>query len=1117
MDKKLGSPTKLTMSDVARIVSESGRSVIHAGTSVDEVANTHNWFAYDPEKQGLRSTQQINTDWSKFENHTFFESAQAKVNVAFDRIVNGFPFDGTRTETETFMNSLTGYEKWIFDEFPKNLGCLNFSGSYISVTDSSGLTMPEISKVNTGESMLDPAKGSYTFESHVFLPEEGSSVNVLMQKKHPTQNVGVCMYVLSGSSATSADIVWSVFSGSYRLSTSASVPRGSFFHVAGIYDRNAGGVAELYVDGLRTISSASFLFENINTSQAPLLVATGSSFTDAFGLVNPDKLFSGSLDELRLFSSARTTEQLSRYSTRNVYASNDLKLCYRFNEPSGTLDGTQNLVNLNSIVVDSSGKGFHSFVQNFQFPLRNQVSGALRNERKDLNPVLFYGFEDVGELNSSLLKRAVEYDAVNPNLITKLVPQHYLADGQTSQGYERPEGEIDEQFSKTGQLGSTQLLLGILYSWAKMFDEIKLFTDAFAKVKHVDYDPNASAPDVFLPFLFKELGLDFPNFFSDAAFAQYVDGEDIEQGYSLDEISLKNVQNQIMRRVLVNMRDILNSKGTIHSIEAFFRSVGIDPTNTFRIKERGGPTRRTLESIRQKTVEPLLFAQLSTGDYRTPYLSGSRSEPGFPDIAGPWLGNVSSNPNDGLWTSGSWTMEATYVFPSGSTTQASQSLARVYTTGSSGESLLVNVVATTGSNITMYVRAGDGANLTAAPLLSASLEADVFDGSPWHVSFGRERNDQITSSLGSRYFLSVGNERLGVGCTFLDASSFLVEAISGSDLFRAKSTTLNSSGSFVRIGSSSTTLTPSCLGNTSLVPNEARYTNFEGNFSHLRFWSKGLSAAERREHARNITSAGVSDPHIHYNFNTHLTGSFERMRLDVTCQQDERTTDGSGILLLQDFSQNELHMFTENVLPNAKILKPYVVGHSYISPWIDEAVTSEKIRVRSYDNLDKLVDNPWAEFAPLHEIRKSEEPEDDPRLSVDFSLVDALNKDIATMFATLEQLDSALGSMNVNFSSNYPALDHLRETYFHRLTDKLNFQAFFDFYRWFDSSVASFTELLVSKKAVFEGVNFVVESHMLERHKKQYFDYEMYLEESNKKDVDSTLLLQQVAGVARRF
>ncbi len=43
-------------------------------------------------KQGVVSTQEINIDYSEFQNHTFFHSAVAKVNESFDSIINHYPF-----------------------------------------------------------------------------------------------------------------------------------------------------------------------------------------------------------------------------------------------------------------------------------------------------------------------------------------------------------------------------------------------------------------------------------------------------------------------------------------------------------------------------------------------------------------------------------------------------------------------------------------------------------------------------------------------------------------------------------------------------------------------------------------------------------------------------------------------------------------------------------------------------------------------------------------------------------------------------------------------------------------------------------------------------------------
>ena len=74
------------------------------------------------QKFGLVSTQQLPLDNSNFANNTFFGSAEVKVNVAFDKIINNYPFDGTYQDVEKFEDSLSSFEKHVLDSFPKNVG-----------------------------------------------------------------------------------------------------------------------------------------------------------------------------------------------------------------------------------------------------------------------------------------------------------------------------------------------------------------------------------------------------------------------------------------------------------------------------------------------------------------------------------------------------------------------------------------------------------------------------------------------------------------------------------------------------------------------------------------------------------------------------------------------------------------------------------------------------------------------------------------------------------------------------------------------------------------------------------------------------------------------------------
>ena len=74
----LGSP------GLSRFSSEGTALLTMRGADFKSIESGTTSFKNDPPGSPLRSTQQIPLDWSKFENHTFFSSAEVNVNVAFN-------------------------------------------------------------------------------------------------------------------------------------------------------------------------------------------------------------------------------------------------------------------------------------------------------------------------------------------------------------------------------------------------------------------------------------------------------------------------------------------------------------------------------------------------------------------------------------------------------------------------------------------------------------------------------------------------------------------------------------------------------------------------------------------------------------------------------------------------------------------------------------------------------------------------------------------------------------------------------------------------------------------------------------------------------------------------
>lgn len=1098
-------------------------------------------FLYDPNDAPLKNTQQLNVDWSKFENHTFFASAEAKVNLAFDQIINGFPFDGSKAEIENFFDNITGFDKWVFDKFPKFKGQLKFDNSYIRIKDFAGSLYPDISKNKTGESILNPRNDvSFTIESQIYLPEVPNDNQVIFQKSSEIYNHGISLVLVSTGSTTLAPIYFIVTSGSTSIVCGTEIRKGTFNHVCATLNREFSvNKVDFFVnEKLVNSSDDNAHIGELNIDTEDILIGSGSTISIYGAPFTPNELFNGTLDELRVFHSVRTIEQQKLYSKKSIYSTPELKLYYKFNEPNSQLS-TNVLDDVNKIVLDSSGNSLHALISGYDVSLRQDASlDPLSNmlyEKPETLTVLFPGYSDVIALNDLLIEEAIEYDKSNPNLITKLIPQHYLLEAKYQDGFDTTNQLSNQNMPGQNQLAPAQVITSFLFIWSRFFDEMKLFLDAFSTLNKVSYDAYGNSPTNFLHEMVKNYGFYMPPLLNDSTIDQYVNAENIGNEIATSAHPLKHVQNELMKRVLINMPGVIRSKGTQHAIKSFLRSVGIDPENTLRIREYGGSTSKTLSFARERKYDSATMVKFLTSSLAiTPPLSASRVEIGFPEPRGTMVDvngeygiyGISDNTNDGLLTSGSWTCEGIYKYIPNSVTlvNSTQSLMRLCVDSNTTTQFVTNLLALSGSTTTLELFVRPGSSLTS-PLLKLQLDlptGSLFnDTQRWNISFGRERNDSINSNVSSSYFLRAASQAEGDITWFGETKSYFQDAPLGeTNVFEEMISNVNNDGVTLAIGENHSILSGSvgyqCLNDTSVCPPESRTTTFSGLASNVRFWSKAITNDEFKEHVRNYKSLGVHDPKTHYNFITTPIDSWGKIRVDTLKKQDERTTQTGNITFL-DFSLNDYHMSGSGFSTSDKVIIGELFDYSYLSPYYDEAATDEKIRVRGYINPDLVDTSSSTTYAPVYELEKSERPTDDTRMSIEFSLIDALNRDIVTMFSTFDAIDNAIGSPELVYSPDYPDLEILRNIYFNRISEKLNFKNFFEFYKWFDSSIGTFIEQLVPRKTRFKGINFTVESHVLERNKLEYLSSEMYLGDSQRSRIRDVLLVQQIVGSLRKY
>lgn len=1109
-----------------------------------------NIWSDDPYGTGLRSTQQIDLDWSDFTNHTFFNSAESKVNVAFDRAINHYPFDGSKSEVHEYLESLSGYERHVLKYFPRHLGDIRFSkgsNQYITSQDKSGYLFPEISKNKLGERSIGSTASAGKFTIEFWMYHSSSLANdtqTIFQKLNTSKNHGISLFLSKSlSSDKTVPVLFGISSGSISVSGSFNVTKGSYQHLAFVYDTHADKSIKVYNNGTMVSSVKSYDINELNFLDKNIYIGSGSSQT----LQNPSLPFvpketlNINLDEFRFWKSARNQTQINTFYHDNIFQNNDLALYYRFNEPTGSYGSK-------TIALDFSGNGLHGQIANFAASMRGtklQSQLPMKYERSDYSPVLFPDHPDLVSLNSKLLTSASIYDSNNPNLITKLVPSHYFLEGQAFDGLEDEFGKLGENYSNysdgafpgNGKIPTSQILSSFLFIWASFFDEIKVYIDSFSKMHDLSHSPINSVPAQFLQKLGKRYGLNLPSSFTYASIDSYSHGKDLTTNSAYSKMSLRKLQEHLWRRLLAELPSIYRMKGTIQSIKSTMLSLGINPDVNFRIREYGGnKTKRLVNNFKpvNSWFNSLDFSIGSPFLQSKDILVGYRHEPGVPFGAGTAesiiidhmgaesstirLAKPASVPKLTAFTSASWAWEANYTLKS---SVKKQSLFRLEHSASlatsTKPSICVNLIAVSGSfqkgTKPKLILAFSGSK--ASKLFITGSGINVHDGSDWWINVNHIARSKKSEFLVRAYKT---NGREIVEKHYM-SGTYSNSLDNGSTHERNRLTAATNQGNRLAIGYKA----PSAYTSDLLSYSGDNETNFNGKVASLRFWTKALDEKEAKAHALNPFSVGSTSPLINsgYLFEEGVPihkrsvsipsgslplGSWERLRLAADLNQAISASNSTGQINIVDSSKNSAAnntvspntrdaaaFFGYNFTNSTLVFNPIQKLYSILDPDYDVNINVNKARIASFQD-PEMAEDFNAENLPVYDLDPRKPLTDDRRFSIEASLVMALNQDITNVLADNQYINDAIGTPEQMFAINYPALERLGDKYFNRLTDKINSVEYFKFFKWFDNNFGQIVEKLIPRTTEFLGINFVIESHMLERHRLEYKQADVHID-----------------------
>ena len=1096
---------------------------------------------------GIYSSSQLkdSVDFSKFENHTFYDSAEAKVNYAFSRIINNFPFEGTYEDYETFKRNLDGFTDYVLDNIDKNLGYLKFEGeTYIKVKDQSGALFTT-SDQDTGKNILDPKNSQFSFDFWAYIPETSVTENQIIFQKKSTTNNGFTCFVENQQSNT-ADIsllisnLNSTSTQAYHnfIKTSTSIEKNKFNHLCFNVKHKLGRrEIDVYLNGKKqnnVLTGSGLNIENIEFRNDSLFFGSGSDHIIDTGAtysglsINNALMFSGALDDFRIFHEVRSEETIKKELNTNIFKRDSLKLYYKFNEPPG------NYQNIN-VVMDHSGNSLHARISSAGIEqdyssLREKytnIDTPLIYEDNNLSPVLFPDYSNTITFRNSLFKNAHIYDQNNPNLIFNLFPKQYF-DGQSQkEGFDSLYGNINKPFSYrealAGSVTSPAIgnFVSLLLIWARYFDTLKLYVDNYTEIINIDYDNlqnDKPGSSVFLPKMAKFLGFNFTQILNSPSLRN-LEGKDLQYNNSEAEFRIRKIQNEIWKRLLINSQDFLRQKGTADSAKSIIRAAGLDPDIFYIIKEKSGISTINLnENYNNKKV--LLKSFNFNNNINESVNLDNSNEPStnkmflrIDNLVNTSLGNypgefITSNEAGALndsSLSGSWELEGYYRFPVKDLFQyeLSQSLGRIVTENNAGTitfpiaNIVVNKESSLSKNGTVHFVSRPYDDTDAETIYLSSSNLPIFDGNIYRISVGRKKILEGYRNK-STYFLNIHKCGSNFNEEFvLYKDYFVYDDTTNSpynDLQQKYNSSYNKSnknfsfhiGSY-KFHTSVGNLFDTTLGQvdrTSEISGlNVLTSNFQGETFNINLFSKDLSVIERENHAKNISSVGTNLPHVNYNFNNYVTGSNQRLNIQISPMLSDISSSFDGTynkITLPDHTQNLYTTSSFEVKNSIYDPENEIVSNYYLMKHLDTVIDSmsenNKVRILSnYSNELYTYERPFNFNA-----------EEDNRFIVEMSNVLVLNKDITTILSSLDEFNNSLGDSASLFDVQYKDIISLRNIYFNNLTTHVDNRAFYYLYKYMDNLISDLIAEMIPDKAYYTGHNYTVESHILERHKIQY-------------------------------
>ena len=1082
----------INSSNIANVKNNSNLEIKSFLELYDE--NINEYFDRLDSYDGFFSTQQIESiNFENFEEHVFFDSAIEKTNYSFKKIFNDFPYDGSEREVTNYLNGLDGYTRFILkNKHIKNLGYLKFDNNhYIKVVDRNGWLLNDFKK-NIKIGLLNLTNNfnfSFDFWLYPFTPVDALNQQIIFQKV--LNDSGFSIF-LNNFSASNCDLNFFISKDDieYKCTTSIDINKWSHINISLnsiLVDDSNLLRCQYYINSIpkkavHTNSGWGLTFEE-NFNNVDVTIGGGKSHKNE--VASPENLYSGLIDEFRVYAGeVRDRETIALEKDENIFSKKSLKLYFRFNEPSG------NYIN-NNIVLDHSGNKLHGLIyksdnlreddQTVVASLRSRhlnVNTPLIYELLENNPVLFPKYKPAIDVQNIIIEEAKNYDLNNPNSFWKLFPKNIFIEGSDFDN-------IDETYINSTKFTAKNTLTGIrtapnqkmidlLSIWARFFDEFKLYIDSIASIIDMNYDNlnNDKLVDgVLLPLALKLSGFNFREILP-YPILEKLKNKNLTPEEKISSLSIRQIQNKLWQRLLINSKDILTSKGTTSSIHSVFNSFGLESSKFISVKEFNGQNKFNINNDFYSKKINFKEIDFSCGEE---LFNDARFQNRILFKSPTYNNGLSNNPLD---ISEEWTVECLYSYKSDKTGiyPLKQSLLRLDNNTRPNQFISfkiphINVVFERENKKNKYGKIKLFVNEDIIKIEEIN-KVNLLSGELFYLSLQRKKNENINSGLTYyKYILTVSS----VSENFYSKKVQQVNIETKTNLFyKTIRPNIFSIGFYDGYDISS---------HSDFIPDMSYETKFEGSISNFRIYKKSMSDQEIFLKCKTISTIALDDDIESAILNIDLFEKLNNIKLTGSVYE---------IKSLLDLSHSKLNDFNKATLSLGSSLASYFPFKSrkiqglIQNSEIDFPKSNNFIYVNSFESEKFKKQHGNNNVTNINQVRPDYLYSNDTRLSIDFSSVNFLNQDITKIININKTFTEKLSQTSNLFTDSYVDLNNLRDKYFERLEKEINVNDLYQVYKYFDNILEELLFECIPSKVKYKGFNFVYESHALERHKYQY-------------------------------